>query len=392
MNITVVGSGYVGMANAVMLAQKHDVTILDIDKTKVDWINRGISTIEDNHISNLLREDKLSIKATLDKKMAYQFANWVIIATPTDYDETRDYFNTDTVEGCIRDAMEYHDNWDLSSTSIVVKSTIPIGFINEMQEKYDHNVIFSPEFLREGSAFKDCIEPERIVVGDKGFIGQMFVKLMQDCINTNPPVVMCDTKEAEAIKLFANNYLAMRVAYFNEIDTYAEFHKLNTKDIIDGVCYDTRIGEGYNNPSFGYGGYCFPKDTKQLLANYKKDRIPNRMIGSIVHSNAIRKDWIANQVLRTNPNVVGIYRMAMKSGSDNFRSSAIQGIIKRLSSQVKVVIYEPMCKDTEFLGCVVETNLNKFKALSDVVVTNRLDDDITDIQEKVYTRDIYGNN
>ena len=388
MKITVVGSGYVGIANAVMFAKKHDVTILDIDKLRVASINLGVSTIEDKEISNELSEGKLSLKATLDKKTAYEDADWVIIATPTDYDEATNYFNTDTVEGCIRDAVEYNAN-------IVVKSTIPVGFIDRMQEKYGSNIIFSPEFLREGSALRDCLRPERIVVGDIGDIGESFAELINECIIQNfpmPPVNLCGTREAESIKLFANSYLAMRVAFFNELDMYAEATNMNAYSIIEGVTGDSRIGRGYSNPSFGYGGYCFPKDTKQLLANFREHHIPNKIIQSIVYANENRKDWISSMIRqRDNVSIVGIYRLAMKSGSDNYRCSAVQGVIDRLTKAgVKVIIHEPMIEDTKFLGCIIENDIDKFNELSDVIVTNRMSDDI--IESKIYTRDIYNNN
>jgi len=388
MKITVVGSGYVGMANAVMFAKKHDVTILDIDKLRVASINLGVSTIEDKEISNELSEGKLSLKATLDKKTAYEDADWVIIATPTDYDEATNYFNTDTVEGCIRDAVEYNAN-------IVVKSTIPVGFIDRMQEKYGSNIIFSPEFLREGTALRDCLRPERIVVGDIGDIGESFAELINECIIQNfpmPPVNLCGTREAESIKLFANSYLAMRVAFFNELDMYAEATNMNAYSIIEGVTGDSRIGRGYSNPSFGYGGYCFPKDTKQLLANFREHHIPNKIIQSIVYANENRKDWISSMIRqRDNISIVGIYRLAMKSGSDNYRCSAVQGVIDRLTKAgVKVIIHEPMIEDTKFLGCIIENDIDKFNELSDVIVTNRMSDDI--IESKIYTRDIYNNN
>lgn len=388
MKITVVGSGYVGIANAVMFAKKHDVTILDIDKLRVASINLGVSTIEDKEISNELSEGKLSLKATLDKKTAYEDADWVIIATPTDYDEATNYFNTDTVEGCIRDAVEYNAN-------IVVKSTIPVGFIDRMQEKYGSNIIFSPEFLREGTALRDCLRPERIVVGDIGDIGESFAELINECIIQNfpmPPVNLCGTREAESIKLFANSYLAMRVAFFNELDMYAEATNMNAYSIIEGVTGDSRIGRGYSNPSFGYGGYCFPKDTKQLLANFREHHIPNKIIQSIVYANENRKDWISSMIRqRDNVSIVGIYRLAMKSGSDNYRCSAVQGIIDRLTKAgVKVIIHEPMIEDTKFLGCIIENDIDKFNELSDVIVTNRMSDDI--IESKIYTRDIYNNN
>lgn len=386
--ITVVGSGYVGMANGVALSQKNQVAILDIDPERVRLINKQVSPIEDKLISEWLKSESLYLFATLDKDMAYSGADYVIVATPTDYDPIQNYFNTGSVESVIRDALEY------SEATIVIKSTIPVGFVNRMREKFDTDrIIFSPEFLREGQALDDCINPTRIVVGDKTPAASTFAQLLQDASQSNDiPIVLTEPSEAEAVKLFANSYLAMRVAFFNELDTYAEYHKLDASNIIDGMCYDERIGLGYNNPSFGYGGYCFPKDTKQLLANYKEHRIPNRLIGSIVYSNEIRKDWISNQILHRNPKVVGIYRMAMKAGSDNYRSSAIQGIIERLSTQVKVIIYEPMCAETDFLNCVVETDLNKFKKISDVIVTNRLDDNIIDMKDKIYTRDIYGDN
>ena len=388
MKITVVGSGYVGMANAVMFAKKHDVTILDIDKLRVASINLGVSTIEDKEISNELSEGKLSLKATLDKKTAYEDADWVIIATPTDYAAAINYFNTDTVEGCIRDAVEYNAN-------IVVKSTIPVGFIDRMQEKYGSNIIFSPEFLREGTALRDCLRPERIVVGDIGDIGESFAELINECIIQNfpmPPVNLCGTREAESIKLFANSYLAMRVAFFNELDMYAEATNMNAYSIIEGVTGDSRIGRGYSNPSFGYGGYCFPKDTKQLLANFREHHIPNKIIQSIVYANENRKDWISSMIRqRDNVSIVGIYRLAMKSGSDNYRCSAVQGIIDRLTKAgVKVIIHEPMIEDTKFLGCIIENDIDKFNELSDVIVTNRMSDDI--IESKIYTRDIYNNN
>lgn len=394
--ITVVGSGYVGMANAVALSQKNPVIILDIDAERVNKIRDKVSPIEDALITKYLNSEKLTLTASTNKETAYEYADYVIIATPTDYCPIQNYFNTNSVESVIRDALER------CKGHIIIKSTVPVGFTRQMNEKYETDrILFSPEFLREGTALLDCLTPRRIVVGGKPKVAKEFANLLLDATNQDMdaggrelkvPIITTHWTEAEAIKLFANNYLAMRVAYFNEVDTYAEYNHLNIKDIIDGMCYDYRIGDGYNNPSFGYGGYCFPKDTKQLLANYKKDRIPNRLVGSVVYSNEVRKDWIANQILRRNPNVVGIYRMAMKSGSDNYRSSAMQGIIERLRTQVKVVIYEPMCKEDEFLDCVLETDLNKFKKLSDVIVANRLEDNIKDVEEKVYTRDVYGNN
>jgi len=387
--ITVVGSGYVGMANAVALSKKNPVIILDIDSERVKSIMNNKSPIQDPLIEQYLEKDNhlLELVASTDSQTAYRYSDYVFIATPTDYCPIKNYFNTDSVESVIRDALEKCDGY------IIIKSTVPVGFTEKMNKKFKTDrILFSPEFLREGTALLDCLTPRRIVVGGKKNIAKKVGNLLLNAAEVSAPVITTKPTEAEAIKLFANDYLAMRVAYFNEVDTYAEYHGLNTKDIIDGMCHDYRIGDGYNNPSFGYGGYCFPKDTKQLLANYKENRIPNRLVGSVVYSNEVRKDWIANQILRRNPNVVGIYRMAMKTGSDNYRSSAIQGIIERLRTQVKVIIYEPMCKEQEFLDCVLETELNKFKKLSDVIVANRLEDNITDVKEKVYTRDIYGNN
>lgn len=386
-NITVVGSGYVGMANGVALSQQNNVIILDINSERVNKIRNNESPIEDKLITEFLNSENLTLTASTNKETAYNHADYVIVATPTDYCPIRNYFNTESVESVIEDALEKCKGY------IIIKSTVPVGFTKRMNEKFETDrILFSPEFLREGRALFDCLNPSRIVVGGKTKVAKAFAKLLSNVAIKESPVILTHWTAAEAIKLFANDYLAMRVAYFNEVDIYAEYHKLNAKDIIDGMCYDDRIGQGYNNPSFGYGGYCFPKDTKQLLANYDENLIPNRLVGSIVHSNEIRKDWITNQILRRNPNVVGIYRMAMKAGSDNYRSSAIEGIIKRLSARVKVIIYEPMCNDEEFLGCILETDLNKFKKLSDTIVANRLDDDIADVNEKVYTRDIYGDN
>ncbi len=391
--ITVVGSGYVGLANATMLAKNNKVTILDIDEARVDKINNRISPIVDAEISDFFTNASLNLVATTDKKEAYNNPDWVIIATPTDYCAATNSFDTSTVESCIKDAMLNHKDWDISDTRIVIKSTIPIGFLDSLD---NNRVMFSPEFLREGRALRDCLRPERIIISNTEQPGKDWADLMYDSIIINypmPKVIYCGNREAESIKLFSNGYLAMRVAYFNELDTFAEFHDLNTQQIIEGVCGDKRIGNKYNNPSFGYGGYCFPKDTKQLLANYKQNRIPNRIIGSVVHSNEIRMDWIANQILHNNPLVVGIHRLIMKTGSDNFRTSAIQGIIERLSPRVKVIIYEPGLDLTgEYMDCVVENNLSKFKKLSDVIVTNRMEKSLNDVKSKVYTRDLFGDN
>lgn len=392
-NITVVGSGYVGMANATMLAYCYNVTILDINKTRVDMVNNRQSTVEDELIQEYLDGDKLSLVATTDAERAYKGADWVIIATPTDYDETKNYFNTDSIQSCIRECIEYNPK-----AHIAIKSTIPVGFIDEMQSKFDKSdIIFSPEFLREGSALRDCLRPERIVIGDKTDVGVEFADIISESIISDypsAPIYYTGTSEAESIKLFANTYLAMRVAYFNELDMYAESLGMNSKEIILGVTSDNRIGKGYSNPSFGYGGYCFPKDTKQLLANFKKRRIPNKVIRGIVSANENRKDWITNRILQKDGvSVVGIHRLVMKSGSDNHRSSAIQGIVERLlNNGIKVIIYEPSLKDDNFMGCVVETDHTKFKALSDLIVTNRIDESLQDSLDKTYTRDIFNDN
>ena len=392
--ITVVGSGYVGMANAAMLAKHNTVTVLDIDKTRVDLVNAKTSTVADPCVQEYLDRETLSLTATTSQEDAYTDAEWVIIATPTDYDETKNYFNTDSIQSCIRDCFAYN-----SDATIVIKSTIPVGFVDSMREKFntDRRIIFSPEFLREGTSLRDCLRPERIVIGDKSVRAYSFAKLIEKCIIPNfpgPEVNYTGTREAESIKLFANTYLAMRVAFFNELDMYAESMDMNSEDIIRGVTADKRIGKGYDNPSFGYGGYCFPKDTKQLLANFKQQRIPNKIIQAVVLSNDIRKDWITNMILQKDGvSVVGIHRLIMKAGSDNYRSSAIQGIIERLVEfNVKVVIFEPNIHTKEFMGCVVETNLAKFKKLSDLIITNRLDKSLKDIEHKTYTRDIFNDN
>lgn len=392
-NITVVGSGYVGMANATMLAKYNCVTILDIDKNRVDMVNNRQSTVEDKCIQDYLDKETLALTATTDSKTAYENAEWVIIATPTDYDENKNYFNTDSIKSCIRDCLDYNPD-----AHIIIKSTIPVGFVHTMQSKFGKfDIMFSPEFLREGSALRDCLRPERIVIGGKGEVAKDFARIIKEAIIPEfpeAPVYYTGKKEAESIKLFANTYLAMRVAFFNELDMYAESMNINSKEIILGVTSDHRIGKGYCNPSFGYGGYCFPKDTKQLLANFRKQRIPNKIIQSIVYANENRKDWITNRILQCDGvSVVGIHRLVMKSGSDNFRSSAIQGVIQQLiNNNVKVVIYEPTLNDKEFMGCVVETDHEKFKKLSDLIITNRVDDSLNDVIEKTYTRDIFNDN
>ena len=392
-NITVVGSGYVGMANATMLSRYNNVTVLDIDKNRVDLVNNKQSTVEDRNIQEFLDTENITLKATTDQRIAYENAEWVIIATPTDYDETTNYFNTDSIQSCIRDCIEYNPD-----ANIVIKSTIPVGFVESMQEKFGKsNILFSPEFLREGTALRDCLRPERIVIGDKGPVGEMFANIIKEAIipqSMDSPVIFTGKKEAESIKLFANTFLAMRVAFFNELDMYSESLDMNPREIIDGVTTDNRIGRGYNNPSFGYGGYCFPKDTRQLLANFRKQRIPNKIIQSIVYANENRKDWITNRILQKDGvSIVGIHRLVMKSGSDNYRSSAIQGVIQQLlNNNVKVIIYEPSLNTKEFMGCIVETDHKKFKKLSDLIVTNRVDDSLKDVIEKTYTRDIFNDN
>ena len=391
--ITVVGSGYVGMANATMLSRYNNVTVLDIDKDRVDMVNNKQSTVEDRNIQEFLDVENITLKATTDQQIAYENAEWVIIATPTDYDETTNYFNTDSIQSCIRDCIEYNPD-----ANIVIKSTIPVGFVESMQDKFDKkNILFSPEFLREGTALRDCLRPERIVIGDKSNVGKMFANIIKESIipqSIDVPVIYTGNKEAESIKLFANTFLAMRVAFFNELDMYSESLDMNPKEIIKGVTTDSRIGKGYNNPSFGYGGYCFPKDTRQLLANFRKQRIPNKIIQSIVYANENRKDWITNRIMQKDGvSIVGIHRLVMKSGSDNYRSSAIQGIIQQLiNNNVKVIIYEPSLNAKEFMGCIVETDHKKFKKLSDLIVTNRIDDSLNDVIEKTYTRDIFNDN
>lgn len=393
-NVTVVGSGYVGMANATMLAKYNKVTILDIDHDRVDQVNNNESPISDAGIEDYLQNEVLTLSATIHAQEAYRDAEWVIIATPTDYCELKNYFNTDSIQSVLHDIIIWRKE---NLPNIVIKSTIPVGFVEEMRERFmTENIFFSPEFLREGSALDDCLNPDRIVVGDKTREAEDYVTMIQGALQlggTDAPVIYMGPTEAEAVKLFANSYLAMRVAYFNELDTYAEFMNLDSQEIIKGVCEDKRIGHFYNNPSFGYGGYCFPKDTKQLLANFRENRIPNRLVSSIVYSNDIRMDWIANQILHKSPSVVGIHRLIMKTGSDNYRSSAIQGIITRLTPHVKVIIHEPEFSfGGEFMDCIVETDIKKFKKLSDVIITNRMEDSLLDVVDKVYSRDVFNDN
>ena len=386
MKIAIAGTGYVGLSLAALLSQKHEVVALDVIPEKVEKVNNRISPIRDEYIEKYFREKKLDLRATLDYREAFENARFVIISTPTNYDSEKNYFDTSSVEDIIQKVLSMNDE----SITMIIKSTIPVGYTESVRKKYHtDNIIFSPEFLREGRALYDNLYPSRIIVGDKGERGQQFAQLLKEsALKENVEVKLMNSTEAEAVKLFANTYLALRIAYFNELDTYAEAKGLNTRDIIDGVCLDPRIGNHYNNPSFGFGGYCLPKDSKQLRANYQD--VPENIISAIVESNATRKEYIAGEIIRREPKTVGVYRLTMKSGSDNFRESAIQGVMEKIrEAGIEMVIYEPALKTDSFNGYKVIGDLDEFKQISDIILANRKEETLKDVAEKVYTRDVF---